>query len=212
MKPRQSMSVSGSYEPGRSTSFAQADTSGGLMGGSVNTKQAKDFLVQQVVEQAALECVPLTDIEKRMMYFTNDELEGWYETWEYEARISRLLHHSYKRLRDEDTEGATNWRQAIGALRGDDHYLLVLWHIKPPSEHPILHFLKLFGVGAVIAMGIGIAALLAAKFDIGPDRYRKYLTIAIIGLVLLTAGAVRLLYRLVLTWFHREAKQHKVSN
>jgi hypothetical protein len=32
--------------------------------------------VQQVAEQVALECVPLTDIEKRVMYFTNDELEG----------------------------------------------------------------------------------------------------------------------------------------
>jgi small basic protein len=61
-------------------------------------------------------------------------------------------------------------------------------------------------------MGIGIAVLLAAKFDISPDRYRKYLTIAIIGLVLLTVGAVRLLYRRVMTWFRREAKQHKVPN
>ncbi len=178
----------------------------------MNTKQAKDFLVQQAAKQAALEGAPLTDIEKRMMYFTNDELEGRYETWEYEVKISRLLHHSYKRLREEDTEGASDWRQAIGTLRRGDHYLLVLWHIKPPSEHPIFHFFKLFGVGLFIAMGIGIAALLAAKFDISPDRYRKYLTLAIIGVVLLTAGAVRLLYRLVFTWFHREAKQHKVPN
>jgi uncharacterized BrkB/YihY/UPF0761 family membrane protein len=115
-------------------------------------------------------------------------------------------------LREEDTEGASNWRQAIDTLRRGDHYLLVLWHIKPPSEHPIFHFFKLFGVGLLIAMGIGIAVLLAAKFDISPDRYRKYLTIAIIGLVLLTVGAVRLLYRRVMTWFRREAKQHKVPN
>lgn len=178
----------------------------------MNTKEAKDFLVQRVAEQAVLECVLLTDIEKRMMYFTNDELESQYETWEYEVKISRLLHHSYRRLREEDTEGESNWRQAIGTLRRGDHYLLVLWHIKPPSEHPILHFFKLFGVGLLIAMGIGIAVLLAAKFDISTDRYRKYLTIAIIGLVLLTAGAVRLLYRLVFTWLHREAKQYKVPN
>ena len=182
------------------------------MRGSVNTKQAKDFLVQQAAKQAALECVPLTDIEKRMMYFTNDELEGQYETWEYEVKISRLLHHSYKRLREEDSEGTSNWRQAIITLRRGDHYLLVLWHVKPPSERPLFHVFKLFGVGLFIAMGIGIAALLAAKFDISPDRYHKYLMIAIIGLVLSTAGVVRLLYRLVFTWFHREAKQHKVPN
>jgi hypothetical protein len=32
--------------------------------------EAKDFLVRQTAEQAALEGVPLSDLEKRMMYFT----------------------------------------------------------------------------------------------------------------------------------------------
>jgi hypothetical protein len=32
--------------------------------------EAKDFLVQQTSEQAALENVPLPKLEKRMMYFT----------------------------------------------------------------------------------------------------------------------------------------------
>lgn len=32
--------------------------------------EAKDFLVQQTAEQAALENAPLSDLEKRMMYFT----------------------------------------------------------------------------------------------------------------------------------------------
>src|SRR6202030_2207102 len=42
-------------------------------GGGLNTKQAKDFLVEQTVEQAALEGVPLADVEKRMMYFTESD-------------------------------------------------------------------------------------------------------------------------------------------
>ena len=58
----------------------------------MKTKQAKDFLVQQAAEQAARENVPLSDIEKRMMYFTesdatscdnplelNDEFEAQYD-------------------------------------------------------------------------------------------------------------------------------------
>ena len=32
--------------------------------------EAKDFLVQQTAQQATLENVPLSDLEKRMMYFT----------------------------------------------------------------------------------------------------------------------------------------------
>jgi len=60
--------------------------------------EAKDFLVRQTAEQAALENVPLSDLEKRMVYFTetdecpedpialNDAFEAEYDTAEYEAK------------------------------------------------------------------------------------------------------------------------------
>ena len=83
----------------------------------MNTKQAKDFLVQQVTEQAVLDNVSLSEIELKMMYFTesdptscpnpsaiNDEFEVQYDTPEYEAKISRLLQHAYGRLKAEDPE------------------------------------------------------------------------------------------------------------
>jgi hypothetical protein len=38
---------------------------------SMNAREAKDFLVQQTVEQASLEQVPFSGLEKRMMYFTD---------------------------------------------------------------------------------------------------------------------------------------------
>jgi len=107
--------------------------------GGLNTKQAKDFLAGQAVEQAALDGVPLADVEKRMMYFTesdpascdnpielNDEFEAEHETKEYETKISRLLHHAYNRLKKENPEGARNWGEAIRTLRKGDHYLLVM--------------------------------------------------------------------------------------
>ena len=66
----------------------------------MDTRQAKDFLVQQTAEQAALENIPLTDLEKRMMYFNesdptscenpielNDEYEEHYDTRENEGKI-----------------------------------------------------------------------------------------------------------------------------
>jgi len=105
----------------------------------VNTKQAKDFLVDQTVEQAALDRVQLSDLEKRMMYFTesdsascenpiqlNDEFEAKHETKEYESKISRLLHRAYNRLKKESPERTRNWDQAIRTLRKGDHYLLVM--------------------------------------------------------------------------------------
>jgi hypothetical protein len=36
----------------------------------LRVREAKDFLVQQTAEQATLDNVPLSDIEKRTMYFT----------------------------------------------------------------------------------------------------------------------------------------------
>lgn len=58
-----------------------------------------------------LDGVSLSDLEKRMMYFTesddatedaaqlNDEFEAEYETAAYEAKVSKLLHHAYARLK-----------------------------------------------------------------------------------------------------------------
>lgn len=72
----------------------------------MQVREAKDFLIQHTAEQASLEGVPLSDLEKRMMYFTesgyvpedpiklNDEFEADYNTAEYEAKIARLTHHA----------------------------------------------------------------------------------------------------------------------
>jgi hypothetical protein len=146
----------------------------GLWRGRLNTKQAKDFLVEQTVEQAALEGVPLADVEKRMMYFTesdtsscdnpielNDEFEAQYETKEYETKISRLLHHAYKRLKEENPERVRNWDQAIRTLRKGDHYLLVM--VDQSGESGLDWWMPiLWGIG----IGALIGVLLIAKVEL----------------------------------------------
>jgi len=104
----------------------------------MRVREAKDFLVAQTAEQAALEGVPLSDLERRMMYFTeskqalenpatlNEEFEERYDTPEFEKKISLLMSHAYKRLRKEDPEKGLQWSKAIAALRKGDHYILVL--------------------------------------------------------------------------------------
>src|SRR5215467_3303698 len=100
--------------------------------------EAKDFLVQQTAEQAALENVPLSDLEKRMMYFTetdecpedpialNDAFEDEYATNEYEAKISKLMRHAHSRIKKENPEAAHRWTEAIKELSKGDHYILIL--------------------------------------------------------------------------------------
>ena len=186
----------------------------------MNTKQAKDFLLQQTVEQAVLENVPLADVEKRMMYFTesdasscenpielNDEFEAQYETKEYETKISRLLHHAYKRLKQENAERVRNWDEAIKTLRKGDHYFLVLWDINPPSEHPTRDTFLLIGIGMLIAFVIVGAAILASNYNINLDRVQKYLPLAVIVLIVFVSGGFRSIYRLLQAWFRRDSNQ-----
>jgi hypothetical protein len=106
----------------------------------MNAKEAKDFLADQAAQQAALDHIPISDLEKRMMYFTesdpascadpvrlNDEFEEKYDTAEYEAKMSRLLHRAYKRLKAENPGGKLQWDEEISTLEKGDHYVLVLW-------------------------------------------------------------------------------------
>ena len=98
--------------------------------------EAKDFLVQQTSEQAALENVPLSDLEKRMMYFTatdecpenpialNDAFEAEYDTDEYEAKISKLMHHAQSRIMKENPEAARKWKEAI---RNFQRAIIIFW-------------------------------------------------------------------------------------
>jgi len=186
----------------------------------LNTKQAKDFLVAQTVEQAARDSVPLADVEKRMMYFTesdpascedpiglNDEFEAQYETKEYETKISRLLHHAYTRLKEENPGLKRNWDEAIRTLRKGDHYFLVMWDIAPPSEHPTRDTFMLLGIGMLIAAVVVTAAFLASNYKINLDPYQKYLPIGVVLLALLASGGFRSIYRLLRTWFSRESNE-----
>jgi len=128
----------------------------------MRVREAKDFLVAQTAEQAALEGVPLSDLEKRMMYFTesgyvpedpiklNDEFEAECDSDEYEAKISQLLHHAYQRLRKENDAARKNWDNAIKCLRRGDHYLLVMWGQRPGihAPHALVIGLLFLAVGA----------------------------------------------------------------
>jgi hypothetical protein len=82
-----------------------------------------------------------------MMYFTesdpascgdpfslNDEFEEKYDTAEYEAKMSRLLHRAYKRLKAENPAGKFQWDEAISTLEKGDHYVLVLWAQHSPMD------------------------------------------------------------------------------
>lgn len=199
------------------------------------SRQAKDFLVQQASEQAALEGVPLSDLEKRMMYFTegdsscenpaalNEEFEAEYDTDEYETKVSELLHHAYERLKKEDPEKVRNWDQSIQTLRKGDHYILVVCDDNPSREpataHSVRDSLKLLGAGLLLATAFLVVAFLGAKYDISWDRFRKYLPapnprlalVLFIGLFVLALVGARLFETMKHYWLKSEMGENVVA-
>ena len=76
----------------------------------MDSAAAKEFLISRVIEEARADGVTLSEVERKMLYFTevhpslpdiydvNEQFERNYDRDEYEAKISRLL----KNARDRD--------------------------------------------------------------------------------------------------------------
>jgi hypothetical protein len=200
----------------------------------MRTKEAKDFLVQQTAEQAAFEGISLSDLEKRMMYFVendpiscadplelNQEFEEKCDTEEYETKIASLLHHAYKRLKSEDSAKARQWDLAIRTLSGGDHYLPVLWNSRSSSGYPlrgsftpVRNSFTLLMTGLFVATVLLVATFFAAKYDITLDRFIPNPPPGL-GLILfmgLALGALLLFSWARLAWVKRRAKHDESSH
>ena len=134
--------------------------------------QAKDFLVQEVTHQAALEHVPFSDLEKKLMYFSEMdiascsdpaalqyEFRAHHDVKAYEGKVSTLLHHSYDRLKREERQKIGVWNQAIRVLGDGDHYLLVLWDLIPPEEHSTRDVYSWSGAGLFLGLILGVVVI-----------------------------------------------------
>jgi hypothetical protein len=142
-----------------------------MEGKSMNPVAAKQFLIARILEEADLEHVHLSDVEKKMLYFTevhpslpdiyeiNVEFERDYDSDEYEAKVVSLL----KRARDRGPE--QEWSDAIDALKQEDHYILVMVYCAFPEyrkalrpTHHVRDYIIYIAVGiAVVLVCIGMA-------------------------------------------------------
>jgi len=141
-------------------------------GNRMDSVAAKQFLISRIVEEAELEHVPLSEVEKKMLYFTevhpslpdisevNAEFERRYDSDEYEAKIVGLL----KNARDRDGRSSPSrgeeWNDAIEGLKKEDHYVLVMVYCAFPEYRRSLlptHHARDY----MIYIAIGIALVLA---------------------------------------------------
>jgi hypothetical protein len=94
---------------------------------------AKDYLVEKIVAEAARQSVALSNVEREMLYFTedfsepmeaaNEAFDREYDTDEYEAKIGSIVRSIESRNTPEEQD---KWDEAVVKLSEGDHYLPVL--------------------------------------------------------------------------------------
>ena len=130
------------------------------------SRDAKEFLVDRIVSQAQRDRVSLSDVERKILYFSetawtlpdmaevNQEFDSNYDQGKFEQKI-RAIVRNIQRAPIPDTGEEHGWDQALRVLRGEDHYLLVLIDsagtVRPRGDLIKLVLTALVIVGALVA-------------------------------------------------------------
>ena len=111
-------------------------------------REAKEYLIAQIVLEAEREGIPLSETERKMMYFTetawtlpdiwevNEVFERDYDQQTYEGKIGKLARKA--RARGAAANELETWKEAVRALKREDHYLLVLLAAPTGSSDSLL--------------------------------------------------------------------------
>jgi hypothetical protein len=138
---------------------------------------AKQFLISRVIEEAATEQVNLSDVERKMLHFTevhpslpdiyevNAAFERDYDSDEYETKITRLI----KNARDSDDRASPRqgqmWDDALNALKSEDHYIPVMVYRAFPEYRKLLvptHRVRDYLIYTAIGIGVVFIAIAIA--------------------------------------------------
>ena len=135
------------------------------------TQEAKQFLVDKIAEQAQRSGIALSDVERKMLYFSetdwtlpeiaevNATFEREYDQSQYENKISKIVRELRARLRRENAGDFDVWNSAIQKLCDGDHYLMVMVQQAGSVGRPRGEFVKLVASALLIC-----AVLLAVAF------------------------------------------------
>ncbi len=155
------------------------------MNTSHGVREAKEFLVSRIVLEAEQEGVPLSEVERKMLYFSetdwtlpdmgevSEEFDRKYDQDEYETRIVQLVRRAYSHICRVGGDQYNRWRSSVDLLSKGDHYILVM--IGQGDLRPRGDQLKLFGAGMLavtllFALG-GLSWFLSHKFGIDFRRH-----------------------------------------
>jgi hypothetical protein len=101
-------------------------------------REAKELLISKIVAEAEHENVPLSEVERKMLYFTesgwtlpnimevSEDFDREYDQDEYEQKKAKLVTQADKRIRDGSRDDYDRWCAAIRFLQREDHYITVM--------------------------------------------------------------------------------------
>jgi len=177
-------------------------------------QQAKEYLIAQIVQEAQLENVALSEIERKMLHFTetvetlpdiyevNDQFEQEYDSAKYEAKISSLLKNAQKRVREESSDGALQWRRAEKDLRREDHYLCVMIDQTYQSRGDFWPIMKWAGITMVVlsaGLYLDLKGLIPNWIkNLPPIAWKVCIAVVILGIVFVqtfTLGELRQIFK-----------------
>ncbi len=142
----------------------------------MNSMDAKEFIVSRITDQAALENVDLSEVERKMLYFSErhpslpdisqvaTEFDQNYNMFEYEAKIVGLVRNAFRRDKKVSPEKMEKWVAARRALRWEDHYIKVMVGHALKYEHRTRDFLIYLGVAGAVIL------LIILKIILSPGR------------------------------------------
>jgi hypothetical protein len=136
-------------------------------------RKAKEFLIARIVEQADSVGEPLTEVERKMLYFSetgwtlpdmmavNEEFEQTCDNDAYEQKILGLANSARADDVAAGGDATDNWNAAVKKLSAGDHYLQVLINQdlvssasgkRPPGDFRRLLFTAFAVVVAIFAL------------------------------------------------------------
>jgi hypothetical protein len=148
-----------------------------------STRQAKDFLIDQILLEADREGVYLSTVERGMLEYSetentppnlgelNAEFDRDYDQREYEEKIASLIRNLLTNAGSKTELG--RWERAVHALSNEDHYLLVMiaaTRSLRKSGRPRYDHVKLIAT-AVIAIAFALMFFLQS---LGFDLSRRH--------------------------------------
>jgi hypothetical protein len=139
-------------------------------------RDAKEFLASKIVEEAGREGVPLSEVERKMLFFSergwtlpdmtgvSDAFDREYDQNDYEEKITGLIERLDKRIRKENTGEYDDWHSAIDSLKRRDHYINVM--ISHAGVRPRGDRLRLWATAFAVAVAFVAFIYIAEKFQL----------------------------------------------